>query len=326
MKKYLPYLLLILFPMYSYAIDQQIIWTIDNLTTIGGYAVTSYGKPKIIATETGNVLEFNSVATTAPATGAGDRIQIKGNPLGTNNSEFTIEMQFKPYATATDFAPRVFHLCRTDSMSGPRVMTLEIRSTSTWTTDFYIKSVTGSGIMGTNFYPTGAWMHMAMTYKNGVLKGYVNGVADVSYTGNLYTGMPVTAEVSLGGRMNNVNYFKGAIRKLIFTPIALDPSQFTFDGTVDVKNPVKNGSELAQNFPNPVVNTAVISFTLTNTEQVTIDLYNSTGQKVQTLLNDIKQQGKHQIIFNRAQLPSGIYFYTITTFSGFKETRRMEIQ
>ena len=326
MKKTLPYLLLILFSTHCFAVDEQIIWNIDNLTTIGGYSVTTYGKPKMISTEHGNVLEFNASAVNAPATGTGDRIQIKGNPLGASASEFTIEMIFMPYATTTDFAPRIFHLCRPDSMSGPRVMTMEIRSTSTWTTDFYIKSVTGSGVMGTTSYPTGRWMHMAMTYKNGVLKGYVNGVADVSYTGNHYSGIPATAEVSLGGRMNNVNYFKGAIRKLVFTPEALEPAQFTFDGTVNVRNPQTGNNELAQNFPNPVVNAAVISFTLSNTEQVNIDLFNSSGQKVQSLVNGLMQQGENSIHFNRGLLPSGIYFYTITTASGFKETRRMEIQ
>lgn len=326
MKKTLPYLLLILFSTYNYAVDQQIIWTIDNLTTIGGYNVTTYGKPKMISTEYGNVLEFNASAVSAPATGTGDRIQIKGNPLGTSSSEFTIEMIFMPYATTTDFAPRIFHLCRPDSMSGPRVMTMEIRSTSTWTTDFYIKSVTGSGVMGTTSYPTGRWMHMAMTYKNGVLKGYVNRAADVSYTGNLYTGMSATAEVSLGGRMNNVNYFKGAIRKLIFTPIALDPSQFTFDETVDVKNPAEDIYQLCQNIPNPVINSTLITFVIPQTEFVCLELFNNQGQKVMTLINCVKNQGRNDIIFNRGNFPSGIYFYTITTASGYRETRKMNIQ
>lgn len=310
----------------SSATDNQVVWNIDNLTSISGNQVISFGNPKIITTELGNALEFNATAVTAPGTNAGDRIQIKGNPLGTSNSEFTIEMIFKPYTTATDFAPRIFHICRPDSMSGPRVMTMEIRSKSVWTTDFYIKSVTGSGIMGTTTYPTNQWMHMAMTYKNGVVKGYVNGVLDVTYSGTMFTGMPPTAEVSLGGRMNNVNYFKGAIRKLIFTPTALNPSEFTLEGTTDMKSVTNNNYQLAQNYPNPVHTSTVISYTLAQTEHVNIEVFNNSGQKVETLVNAVMTKGKQQVRFDKSNLPTGIYFYTIKTASGFVETKKMNIE
>jgi hypothetical protein len=303
-----------------------VIWNIDNLSAIGGYNITVYGNPKIISTDKGNALEFNAGAVTAPATNTGDRIQIKGNPLGTSNSEFTIEMIFKPYTTTTDFAPRIFHICRTDSMSGPRVMTMEIRSTNTWTTDLYNKSVTGTGMMGTTHYPTDQWMHLAMTYKNNVMTGYVNGVLDVTQSGNAYTGLPATAEVSLGGRMNNVNYFKGAIRKLIFTPLALNPSQFTMDIATNLKPLNRTNYHLEQNYPNPVTNSSVIAYTLACRENVCIEVFNSMGLKVQTLINSVADEGKQQLVFTKGNLPAGIYFYTITTASGFKETNTMTLK
>jgi len=325
-KQLLFFFILALNTTFTYAVDNQVIWNTDNLSSIGGYIVTLYGNPKVITTDKGNALEFNANSITAPVTNTGDRIQIKGNPLGTSNSEFTIEMIFKPYATATDFAPRVFHICRPDSMSGPRVMTIETRSTNTWTTDFYIKSVTGSGKMGTTPYPTNQWMHIAMTYKNGVMNGYVNGQLDATQTGTMYTGLPAAAEVSLGGRMNNVNYFKGAIRKLIFTPIALDPSQFTFDGTVTTLNVAHEDHNLEQNYPNPVSNSSVISYTLARSEQVSIEIFNSMGQKVQTLVNAVMSEGKQKVNFVKGNLSVGIYFYTITTASGFCDTKNMSIQ
>jgi hypothetical protein len=310
---------------YTLAKDNQVVWNIDNLSSIGGYGVLIFGNPKIITTDNGNALEFNGNAITAPGTNAGDRIQITGNPLGTTNSEFTIEMIFKPYATTTDFAPRVFHICRPDSMSGPRVMTMEIRSTSSWTTDFYIKSVTGSGKMGTKSYPTDQWMHMAMTYKNGVMNGYVNGMLDATQTGSTYTGLPATAEVSLGGRMNNMNYFKGSIRKLIFTPIALDPSQFTLDGTTGVNDVANEDYKLFQNYPNPVCNDTEISFTLACSEQVSIKVFNNMGHEVQTLVNSFKKEGKHKVCIGKSNLSAGMYFYTMSTASGYFESKKMII-
>ncbi len=327
MRKFLFLILsLIISNSVLFATENQLIWTIDNLTLIEGNTVVTYGSPKVISTELGNAIEFNSNAVTAPVSGAGDRIQIKANPLGTSTGEFTIEMIFKPYPTSVDFAPRVLHICRPDGMSGPRVMTMEIRSTSTWTTDFYIKSVTGSGVMGTTSYATGQWMHLAMTYKDGILKGYVNGNPDVSYTGSKYTGLPSTAEVSLGGRMNNVNYFKGAIRKLIFTPVALDPAQFTYDNFTAI-TPISNTKNiLSQNQPNPFTDNTLISYSLTHSDQVLIEVFNYAGQKIQVLVDENKPEGKHDVNFKRNNLPSGIYFYTITTSSGFTETLKMNIQ
>lgn len=311
---------------FLHSVEHQTIWLINNLTEIDGKGVVVYGNPKIIVTEKGSAMEFNADASNAPATGKGDRIQIKGNPLGISANDFTIEMIFKPYLTTTDFAPRVLHICSPDSMSGPRVMTMEIRSTNVWNTDFYIKSVTGSGIMGSKKYQTGQWMHLAMTYKNGELKGYVNGEIDVSYVGSKYTGLPANAEVSLGGRMNNVNYFKGAVLKLIFTSEALEPSQFTLIDVTGINNiPVEN-KFLLTNSPNPVNNHSTISFRLTQPEKVRIDLLNSMGQIIKLIHNNEIEEGNHEIDFQRENLPAGIYFYKLTTPSGINETGKMLIK
>jgi hypothetical protein len=88
----------------------------------------------------------------------------------------------------------------------------------------------------------------------------------------------------------------------------------------------ENNDELFQNYPNPVISTSLIRFTLAKTEQVTLNIYNNSGQKIESLLNSVLQQGKNEIIFNRKNLPSGIYFYSISTSSGFKEIRKMHIQ
>ena len=92
--------------------------------------------------------------------------------------------------------------------------------------------------------------------------------------------------------------------------------------SVKTANIIPAGFSLSQNFPNPFNPTTNISYTLANENHVTIDVFDAKGQKISTLVNDLKSAGTHSAIFNASNLPSGIYYYTITAGS-FTETRRM---
>jgi hypothetical protein len=169
------------------------------LNTIGGFHVDFTGNPAIISTPDGDAVEFNPAIENDPAAGTGDRLQIMGNPLGTD-TEFTIEMIFKPYSSTASLQPRVLHICQPDSASsGARTMTMETRSSDVWYGDFFIKSVNGSGIIdATKTHHADQWMHMAMTYKSGVIKGYVNGSLDATYaaTGSFLPPRPWNPRIS----------------------------------------------------------------------------------------------------------------------------------
>ncbi len=80
---------------------------------------------------------------------------------------------------------------------------------------------------------------------------------------------------------------------------------------------------LSQNYPNPFNPTTAISFNLPKDELVSLRLYNTLGQEVQTLVsNDMMGAGTHQITFSAADMPSGVYLYRLTAGS-FSETRKM---
>lgn len=68
---------------------------------------------------------------------------------------------------------------------------------------------------------------------------------------------------------------------------------------------------LEQNFPNPFNPTTSIRFTLPQSEQVTITVHNMLGQQVETLVDGVRAAGTHQVLFNAAGLPSGVYIYRI---------------
>ncbi|NOX87954.1 MAG: T9SS type A sorting domain-containing protein [Calditrichaeota bacterium] len=80
--------------------------------------------------------------------------------------------------------------------------------------------------------------------------------------------------------------------------------------------------ELAQNFPNPFNPTTKIPFSVQKAERVVIEVYNIKGQKIRTLLNEVKQPGTYQINFNGNDLASGVYLIQMHT-SSFMSSKKM---
>jgi endoglucanase len=80
--------------------------------------------------------------------------------------------------------------------------------------------------------------------------------------------------------------------------------------------------QLHQNYPNPFNPITQIQYTLPVPAQVTLEVFNSLGQKVMELVNSQQSAGYHTEIFDATRLSSGIYFYKLTTLS-FTETKRM---
>jgi hypothetical protein len=75
---------------------------------------------------------------------------------------------------------------------------------------------------------------------------------------------------------------------------------------------IKPGFKLEQAYPNPFNPITTIKFNLPKSEHVVIEVYNSIGQKVETLINQNMIAGAHKVIFNAENLSSGLYLYRIT--------------
>lgn len=73
---------------------------------------------------------------------------------------------------------------------------------------------------------------------------------------------------------------------------------------------------LNQNYPNPFNPATSISFSLPVRGSVVLDIYSSLGEKVATLVNEIREAGYHQVSFDASQLTSGTYIYTIRVSAG----------
>ncbi|MGA2624258.1 MAG: T9SS type A sorting domain-containing protein [Bacteroidota bacterium] len=76
-----------------------------------------------------------------------------------------------------------------------------------------------------------------------------------------------------------------------------------------------NKIKLYHNYPNPFNPSTVIEFDLPTKDLARLDVYNILGQKVRTIISDMLKAGHHSVNFNATGLPSGSYFYRLSTGS-----------
>jgi hypothetical protein len=70
--------------------------------------------------------------------------------------------------------------------------------------------------------------------------------------------------------------------------------------------------ELSQNYPNPFNPSTVLQFDLPEPAVVTLKVYNTLGQEVAALLDNMNcNAGRHTVTFNASRLSSGVYIYRL---------------
>ncbi|HXV13936.1 MAG TPA: FlgD immunoglobulin-like domain containing protein, partial [Candidatus Krumholzibacteria bacterium] len=92
---------------------------------------------------------------------------------------------------------------------------------------------------------------------------------------------------------------------------------------------VEYKNELAQNYPNPFNPTTTISFSLAQTADASLSIYDVRGALVKSLYNGRAERGIHRIVWDGTsnggqQVASGVYFYKLTAGS-FADTKKMTI-
>jgi hypothetical protein len=84
------------------------------------------------------------------------------------------------------------------------------------------------------------------------------------------------------------------------------------DGTVDKPYDFA----LMQNYPNPFNPSTFIKFSLPKASNVRLYVTDMLGQQVAELLNGYQSAGSHSVVFDGANLTSGVYLYTLESDSG----------
>ena len=81
---------------------------------------------------------------------------------------------------------------------------------------------------------------------------------------------------------------------------------------------------LSQNEPNPVRNHTSIRYTVAEAGNVTIEVYNSVGMLVRTVVNEYKTPGVYTVNWEKIDLANGVYFYNMSA-GGFSVSRKMVV-
>jgi N-acetylmuramoyl-L-alanine amidase len=81
---------------------------------------------------------------------------------------------------------------------------------------------------------------------------------------------------------------------------------------------------LEQNYPNPFNPSTTIRYGLPEAGKVNLSIFNLSGQRVLTLVDEVQNAGYYQVHFDpaSAQLPSGVYLYRIQS-ANFQDVRKM---
>ena len=80
--------------------------------------------------------------------------------------------------------------------------------------------------------------------------------------------------------------------------------------------------ELLQNYPNPFNPSTKIEFSLPEASLVTLEVFNTLGQKVRTLKNEKMAAGNYSVTFEAFDLTTGVYLYRLTA-GEFSQINRM---
>ncbi len=137
-------------------------------------------------------------------------------------------------------------------------------------------------------------------------------------------GKGTTSEITEYQFYNGLSEQNGAV-KLQYRLKQIDYNGlFSYSNVVEIELVLRKYF-LAQNYPNPFNPSTTINFSVPEENTlVSLKIYNSLGQEVGTLINQIVPAGNHEVQFDASGLSSGIYFYILTA-GNFVESKKMTL-
>jgi hypothetical protein len=89
-----------------------------------------------------------------------------------------------------------------------------------------------------------------------------------------------------------------------------------------VSTEIPNDYLLLQNYPNPFNPNTIINFKIVKGDFVKLTVYDLLGRETVILVNEELKPGTYETDFDGSNLPSGVYYYKITT-GDFTQTKKM---
>lgn len=127
--------------------------------------------------------------------------------------------------------------------------------------------------------------------------------------------------IGISSGNNNVWPFwfddKSGTMQAYVAKVTLDPV-----GISGNNNEIPDNYVLKQNFPNPFNPKTIIDFSVPNTGNVKLVLFDISGKLVDELVNEYVQPGNYRYEFDGSNMASGIYLYSLTA-EGINITKKM---
>lgn len=124
----------------------------------------------------------------------------------------------------------------------------------------------------------------------------------------------VVHRIGASSATRNVNLTMEGLTNVIFN---LEEAPFILSDNIAPQK-----FELSQNYPNPFNPATKINYSVPVQGKVKLSVYNSTGQLVDVLVNEVQASGSYSVSFNGSNLSSGVYMYRMET-EGFNQTKKM---
>ncbi len=149
--------------------------------------------------------------------------------------------------------------------------------------------------------------YMLLFHDPFIRRGYNNGIV-VEWIGELLDSL-------------NIEYGPNIKYKTLTEAALLFRDKLTSNIAEEI--PLPDKFELLQNYPNPFNPSTTIKWKMPVESFVTLKVYDILGKEVAMLVNEYRQAGISEALFDGSELNSGIYFYTINAGSFAKSNKML---
>lgn len=212
MKKFFLVGLLVFPALRNFDPGKTIIWHLNNTAHIAAFSTTILGNPVVKVEGTDSSIYFN---------GINDGLVIPAIPIE-GWQDFTIEVLFKPSSDGPS-APRFIHM--EDSASNRVTLELRLTKNGQWYLDGFLKNGrTKKGLTlidSTKLHPANKWYWAALVYSNNTMATYINGKKELE-GGEIGFPAMTKGNMSIGVRLNKVDWFKGQVQEIRFHPAVIE--------------------------------------------------------------------------------------------------------
>jgi len=161
------------------------------------------------------------------------------------------------------------------------------------------------------------WQYRETPDIEGFAMGYVQRMENGNTLIGWGAGNPTVTEVGPGGNK---------LYEMSFDPGIYSYRAYRYDWTpplTAVQPPQPPATyALAQNYPNPFNPTTTIQFSLAREARVNLALYNLIGQRIMTLIDEVRAPGSYSVELDASRLASGVYLYRLEA-GNFVATRKL---